>query len=730
MVARDHADIPLEHTDVKLRVDGFLVDATVTQKFTNPYADKIEAVYLFPLPTGAAVTDMTITVGGRVIRGSIQERQQATQVYEAAKKKGKVAALLTEEKPNLFTQNIANLEPNASIEVTLHYTERLAYEDGGYELVFPMVAAPRPASIPIAALPPGTRSSHDISLAVELDAGVAIQGVRSPSHKLVITRPSASRAQIQLDAGDTIPNKDFVLRYDTAGARPELGALAYKDGDTGSFLLLAQPPAQSPVITPREIVFVLDTSSSMRGAPLAKAKELIRHVLATLRPDDTFQIVRFDDRASALGAGPIANKPRNLQLVMDWLAALDAGGTTEMTTGIDAALAVPHDPARLRIVAFITDGYVGNEDEILKRVGEHAGEARLYSFGVGSAVNRYLLEEMAAAGRGTAQFVRPDEDTDAVVRAFERRIDAPVVTDLTIDWGGLPVTDVTPYPLPDLFLGQPLVVAGHYAHAGSGTIIVQGRAGGLPVRFQVAVSLPDRDASRPAIATVWARARIAELERRLVRKADKALENEILALSLRYHLLTRFTAFVAVDDASHTSGDARRVVVPIDVPDAVSSIGAMGYGVSGYGYGGGGSGWGTIGLGSYGTVGHGYGTGGGMGGMATHTVAAPTIVLAAPTIVGGDLDKSIIRRYIKRSIQKITYCYEKQLLSNPKLAGEIATHFVIGSDGKVKSAEAKGFDPVVANCVAGVIKDIEFPAAKDGGNVVINYPFTFKQAGG
>ena len=429
-------DVPLQHTDVKIHVDGFLADATVTQRFTNPYATKIEAVYLFPLPTGAAVTDMTITSGTHVVHGSIQERSHATKVYEQAKDRGLVAALLTQEQANLFSQSVANLEPNASVEVTLHYTERLKYEDGGYELVFPMVAAPRPGAVEIAALPAGTRSSHDISLAVDVDAGVPIQELRSPSHRITVEHPSPSRASVKIDAGDTIPNKDFVLRYDVAGDKTALGAFAYKDGDTGSFLLLAQPPSERArvEVTPREVIFVLDTSSSMRGAPLMKAKELIRTVLVSLRADDTFQIIRFDDRASALGSGPIANKPQNLRYVLEWLAALDAGGQTEMTTGIDAALAVPHDPQRLRIVAFITDGYVGNEDEILKRIGDHAGESRLYSFGVGSAVNRYLLEEMAAIGRGTAQFVRPDEDTTAVVRAFEHRIDAPVLTDVSIDW--------------------------------------------------------------------------------------------------------------------------------------------------------------------------------------------------------------------------------------------------------------------------------------------------------
>ncbi|MGE5181478.1 MAG: VIT domain-containing protein [Acidobacteriota bacterium] len=729
-------DIPLEHTDVHLRVDAFLVDATVTQRFANPYADKIEAVYLFPLPTGAAVTELTIRSGGRTIRGTIQERQKAQRIYAEARAKGFVAALLTEERPNLFTQSIANLEPGATVEVTLRYVERLAYDDGGYEVVFPMVAGPRYAAgsnlVQAPALPAGTRSAHDIALAVDLDAGVPVEELTSPSHQLVIERPAPARARVHLAPGDTIPNKDFVLRYKVAGRAPQLGVLAYKDGGEGSFLLVAQPPASAPdvAIAPREIVFVLDTSSSMRGAPLAKARDVIRGVLGRLRPDDTFQIVRFDDQASALGPRPIANKPRNVQLTLDWLAKLEAGGGTELATGLAAALAVPHDPARLRIVAFLTDGYIGNEDEILASVGAHLGDSRVFCFGVGSAVNRYLLEEMAGIGRGTAQFVRPDEDTAAAVGAFERRIDAPVLTDLAIDWHGLAVTDVVPHALPDLFLGQPLAITGHYAHAGAATITVRGKQGGRDVAFDVGVELPERDAARPAIATVWARQRIAELERRLERKADPALEHEILALALEHHLLTRYTAFVAVDDSRTTApGDARRVVVPVDVPDAVRGIsaavqgGSYGYGAVGYGVGGGGSGWGTIGYGSYGTIGHGSGAGVGYA-VTSHVAAVPVVVIAQPMVVG-DLDKSIIRRYVKRRIEKIRYCYEKRLGAKPTLAGTVTAHFTVSDAGKVVASFADGLDAEVASCVADVIRDIEFPSTNGGGAAQINYPFTF-----
>ncbi len=763
-------DVPLAHTEVHLRVSGMLVDATVTQHFRNPYADKIEAVYLFPLPTGAAVDELQIKSGARTIHGQITERTAAKRTYEAAKAHGQVAALLTEERPNLFTQHIANLEPGATIDVTLHYVERLASTEDGYELVFPMVAPPRylpaaaaaaqdPSAVSPTVLPPGQRSSHDISLEVDLDAAVPLTGVASPSHHVVLDRPRPRRARLHLAPDDTIPNKDFVLRYQVAGAAPALGALAYRDGTgDGTFLFVAQPPATTAparvAITPRELVVILDTSSSMRGKPLAKAKDLVRRLLADLRPDDTFQLVRFDDTATALAAAPIANKPRNVAGALQWLGALDAGGATEVTAGLDTAFAQPHDPNRLRVAVFIGDGFVGDEDAILARATAELGTGRLYCFGVGSAVNRYLLEELARVGRGALQVIRPDEDATAAIATFARRIDAPILTNVTIDWGGLAVRDVSPAALPDLFLGQPLVVSGHYAHPGTGVVTVHGTQAGRPVSLALTVELPAQDPDRPALAALWARDRIAELSRQLVRKADPDLEHQILALSLASHVLTRFTAFVAVDDARTTAGGApRTVAVPVEVPDAVQGVvpgsSGMVYGAlygsesggmsGGFGYGTVSAGVGTsdsVGEGFANVVGHGassgtgvgYGAGGGHGGLAGRAVTVPDIKIGVAE-VSGELDAAIVRRYVKRQHEKLQYCYEKQLLVTPGLHGELLLEFTIGEDGKVTTSTAAGVDPAIASCAADVIHGVEFPRTPGGGASVIHYAIQLVLAG-
>jgi Ca-activated chloride channel family protein len=764
-------DVPLEHTEVAIRATGHLAEVTVEQTFKNPYDKKIEAVYLFPLPTGAAVNGLEMQVGDRVIKGEIAKRDAAKATYVKAKKAGFVAALLTQERPNLFTQNVANLEPGARVVVRMTYLEPLVYKDGGYEIVFPMVAGPRylpktaaqandaddaddagdAATVQPAALPPDTRSSHDISLTVELDAGVPLRGVSSPSHVLAQT-PGATAAQmtVALAPGDTIPNKDFVLRYDTAGGVTAAAVLAHRAtaGDQpGAFFLTLQPPADATAadVAPREVVFVLDTSSSMKGAPLAKARALVRSILETLAPDDTFQIVRFADAASALGSSPIANKPKNVEYSLAWLDALTAAGGTEMTEGIAAALDLPHDPARLRLVVFLTDGYVGNEDEILATVHAKLGASRLYSFGVGSAVNRYLLEEMASFGRGVAQIVRPDEDTAAAVATFHARIARAVLTDVTVDWGALAVADVTPTAIPDLFVGQPIVLAGHYTAPGAGSVTIRGKAAGRDVTLAVPVDLPAAN-ERPAIAAVWARARIAELGRAEIRGATDATRDEITRLALEHHLMSRYTAFVAVD-RSHatTGGDATKVAVPVEVPDGLHAT-------SGGGWGGGTSA-------GYASSGYGAGYGASYSApmevermaemdhaepyhMALELEAPVAITVpahevrddaaATPTTKPADtVDVSVYDKAAKAKVGDLRKLYAKRLKARPDLHGLFKLRIVIAPDGTVKNASVTsrpdGADAEeLAAEMSNAAKQWSFDAPKDA--VSVDLPIVFSPA--
>ncbi|MDQ7780366.1 MAG: VIT domain-containing protein, partial [Planctomycetota bacterium] len=401
--------LPLEHTDVKARVSAFVATVDVLQKYHNPYGEKIEAVYVFPLPELASVTDFLMIIGDRQIRGIIREREEAQQIYEEAKRQGYVASLLTQERPNIFTQKVANIEPGKKIDINVRYFYALPYRDGEYEFVLPMVVGPRfnpPGSstgvgavaagergasgqrTEVQYLPPDKRSAHDISVQVDVDAGVSVEKVYSHSHAIQTTRHDASRFSVSLSPNDTIPNKDLVLRYKVAGAQTKIGAMVQRSEKGNFFALVLQPPEDMKNLPrmPREMVFVLDCSGSMKGRPLDKAKDAMRRCLRKLDENDTFQIVRFSDSASQLGREPVQATPENVRKGIAYLDGLESEGGTMMIRGIEAALDFPHDEHRLRIVSFMTDGYIGNEMEILAAIKRRLGPARIFSFGIGTSV--------------------------------------------------------------------------------------------------------------------------------------------------------------------------------------------------------------------------------------------------------------------------------------------------------------------------------------------------------
>lgn len=583
--------LPLEHTDVRASVAGYIASVRVQQRYTNPYAEKIEALYVFPLPQDAAVSDFVMTVGPRRIRGVIRERQQAEQLYVDARAQGYVASLLTQERPNIFTQAVANIEPGKRIDVDLTYYNPLAYHDGEYEFVFPMVVGPRfnpPGSgdgigaVPagqygssgqpneVHYLPPDKRSGHDIAVQVDIDAGMPIEALASPSHVIDTKAPSPARRTVTLHASDTVPNKDFVLRYRLAGGAVKTAFLGHRDQRGGFFTLMLEPPAELAAAprAPMELVFVLDCSGSMSGEPLQIAKQAADRALRRLGPDDTFQIVQFSTNASQLGPRPLPATEENLAIGLSYLHSLQSEGGTMMIEGIKAALDFPHDPRRLRVVSFMTDGFIGNEDEILGEMQRRIGAARVFSFGIGSSTNRYLLDRMAMLGRGAVAYVGLDEGSQRAVDQFYERVSHPALTDLSIDWGGLAVSEVYPSRLPDLFVGRPVIISGRYEGSRPATVRISGRAGGESKTITVAVDAGD--ATRPALASVWARTKIADLEDRATLEGGTEVQPQITQVALNYNLMSAYTAFVAVDSSQRTAGShGTTVAVPVPVPDGV-----------------------------------------------------------------------------------------------------------------------------------------------------------------
>ena len=596
---------PLKHTDVRAGISGFLARVTVTQIFANTATQNIEAVYTFPLPQDAAVDDMTIQIGNRTVRGLIKRREEARAIYEHAKNTGHVAALLDQERPNIFTQSVANILPGEQVTVTISYVETLRYEEGAYEFVFPMVVGPRyiPGQatghqgggwapdtnrVPDAShITPwvaakGTRAGHDISLELALDAGVPIQDVRSKSHDIEVNRQSASRASIRLRDEAVIPNKDFILKYDVAGAEIADAILTTpapgrSKGAGGYFTMILQPPARLPEsdIQPKELVFVLDTSGSMWGFPLEKAKEVISRALDELYPGDTFNLITFSGDTHIVFPAPVYPTAENIRKAKAVLATRTGGGGTEMMKAIRAALVPSDKQDHVRVVCFLTDGYVGNDMEIVGEVQKHPN-ARVFAFGIGTAVNRFLLDKMAESGRGAVEYVTLADKADEAAHRFYERVRSPLLTDLYIDWGGLPVADVYPQRLPDLFSGQPLVISGRFTQPAGGKIRLKGTRAGGPFTREIPVTFSPSSPPFDALAGFWARRRIDDLMSQdwlgLQQGAMKpALKEQITQLGLDYRLMTQFTSFVAVEDRIVTKdGKPQRMEVPVEMPEGVS----------------------------------------------------------------------------------------------------------------------------------------------------------------
>ena len=584
--------LPLEHTDVQASVAGYVASVRVRQRYQNPYAEKIEARYVFPLPQDAAVSEFVMTVGERHIRGIIRQRQEAEAIYAEARQQGYVTSLLTQERPNIFTQAVANIEPGKRIDIDLTYYNPLAYHDGDYEFVFPMVVGPRfnppgsadgvgavPAGSPgrsgqateVQYLPPDRRSGHDVAVQVDIDAGMPIEALSSPTHVIDTSAPDPTRRRVTLHPSDTVPNKDFVLRYRLAGGAVKTAFLTHHDQRGGFFTLMLQPPAELAAAprAPMELVFVLDCSGSMSGEPLAIAKRAAARALRQLGPDDTFQIVEFSTSAAQLGPSPLPATAENLARGLAYLAEMESEGGTTMIEGIKAALDFPHDPKRLRVVSFMTDGYIGNDAEILGEVQRRVGDARIFSFGIGSSPNRYLLDRMAMLGRGAVAYVGLDEGSQRAVDQFYERVSHPALTDVTVDWGTLQVSEVYPTHVPDLFVGRPVVITGRYEGAGPATVRIAGRAGGQPQTIAVPVDTGSAP-QRPALASVWARMKIADLEDRATVAGGAEAAPQITQVALAYGLMSAYTAFVAVDSSHVTAGDhGTTVVVPVPVPDGV-----------------------------------------------------------------------------------------------------------------------------------------------------------------
>lgn len=601
--------VPLRHTTVKTEITGFVARTEVTQEFENVLSNPVEAIYVFPLPHDSAVDGMTMKVGDREIQAVIKERDEARKIYEAARNAGHTAALLDQERPNIFTQSVANIPPNSKVEVTLYVLELLKYEGGIYEFSFPTVVGPRyipgiatnapdrgtmadtnqvpdasHISPPVASVHTSdVHAGHDISFDVSLKAGVPIGDVESTSHKIFADRTGPDSFHVKLADDAVLPNKDFILKYKVAGLGIHDAVLKHSDGNGGYFTLILQPPEQvsDEAAVPRQLIFVLDTSGSMWGFPLEMAKKTIARALDHLRKDETFNLITFSGATRVLFPEPVPATPENIAMARQVLAGAYGSGGTEMmgairtALGDDAGAGKPMDGDPVRVVCFMTDGYVGNDAAIIAEVKKHP-DARVFSFGIGTAVNRFLLTKMAEEGHGDVEFVTNPNEAEPAADRFYDRVHTPVLANISIDWGGLPVTDVYPREVRDLFSAKPIILTGRFTGHPSGKIVVKGMQGTGEFSRSIPVDFSQPDPDNAALEKIWARHKVEDLmsqDWQGIQYGNSSHKAEIIQVGLKHSLATQYTSFVAVETRTVVQdGKPVRIEVPVELPENVSPL--------------------------------------------------------------------------------------------------------------------------------------------------------------
>ena len=581
---------PLKSTAVVANISGVIADVTVTQVYENRGSVPIHARYVFPGSTRAAVHGMRIRVGDKAVVAKIRERQKAAQEFAEAKAAGKSAALLEQQRPNVFSMAVANIMPGDLVEVELTYSEMLTPEQGIYQFVYPTVVGPRYSNTSEAAAPDeskwvkspylheGESSPATLSIRVNLSTGVPLADLRSPSHspKIDWEGPALARVSIDKDAGD----RDFILDYRLSGKEIQSGLMVFEGPQGNFFLLTVQPPHRIAAgdIPPREYIFVLDVSGSMHGFPLDTAKRVMDNLARNLKPTDTFNVVLFSGASRVLSPSSMAATPQNIARAISVIERERGGGGTELEAALRTAIQLPRSEYVSRTVVVVTDGFIAEEAGALQLIHENLNNTNFFAFGIGSSVNRYLLEGVARAGQGEPFVVTGPQEAAAAGDRFREYIQSPVLTSVQVSYRGFDAYDVEPGAQPDLFAERPVVVFGKWQGPKAGQIEVTGRttAGTFSKVFDVKDSV-----TRPehaALPQLWARSRIARLSDFNFKRDDPEAIREVTTLGLTYSLLTRHTSFIAVlEEIRNVSGQGSDVDQPLPLPAGVSDF-AVGYG--------------------------------------------------------------------------------------------------------------------------------------------------------
>ncbi len=578
-VTSDHSSIeslPLKSTNAEVSISGVVADVEISQVYENTGAFPIEAVYVFPMSTNAAVYDMVMLLDGRRIDAEIQRKEEAKANYNVAKQEGKRVSLLEQDRPNVFTMSVANIIPGDVIEVVLKYTETIIPQSGEYEFVFPTVVGPRftgeqktqnALAQNVAYTPEGISPNYDFNIACQVNAGLPIADMTCATHETIITYSDMNTGFVHLhpddkDGGD----RDFVLKYTLSGKKINTGLLLHEGKDENHFMLTVQPPKKVELkdIPQREYLFVVDVSGSMHGFPLDVTKKLMRNLMSNLRHDDKFNLLLFASGANVYSQESVYANPTEVKNAIQMLSNTSGGGGTRLLNALDRVMEIPKCEEGLsRSVVIITDGYISVEDEVYDLIRKSSGEFNFYSFGIGSSINRYLIEGIAHVGNTEPLFVLDAEEAAPKAKDFREFIAAPVLTDIQIDWGEFDVYDVEPANINDVLAERPVVVTGKYRGKAKGNIELTGKSGREDYRAIYDAENAQADESNAGIQYLWARNRIKLLDDYIKLAPNDIRIEAVTKLGLAYSLLTNYTSFIAID---HREIATNKNAIPVDQP--------------------------------------------------------------------------------------------------------------------------------------------------------------------
>jgi Ca-activated chloride channel homolog len=579
--------LPLKSTNAVVNIAGVIADVQVTQVYKNTGLSVLEAIYVFPASTRAAVNGMKMTIGERTIIAKIEKKELARAEYEKAKQAGISASLLEQQKPNVFQMNVANILPGDEIMVELTYTEILLPDEGVYSFIYPSVVGPRYSNRTESIVSsndgwvsnPYTREGkpplYAFNLSVSLNAGLPVNDVFCTSHDAEITFVGKEKATVRLkDSEKFAGNKDFILKYKLKGNQIQSGLMLYEDKDENFFLAMIQPPKiiQPELMPPREYAFIVDVSGSMHGFPLEVSKTLLRDLIGNLKSTDKFNVILFAGGSEIMSEVSIYASSVNIQKAIDFINKQQGGGGTELLPALKKALSLNGTENYSRTFIISTDGYVTIEKEAFDLIRNNLGNANFFTFGIGTSVNRYLIEGMAHAGKGLSFVATSNSEATQMAEKFQSYVCNPVLTNIQISYHGFDVYDVEPLEVPDIFSERPVLVFGKYLGKPEGYIELIGENGGLGINQRLDLTNFKPDDKNAGIRTLWAREKIKILDDYASTGQSNLNQREVTNLGLRYNLLTNFTSFVAIDsEARNKNGEIIKVNQPLPLPEGVSN---------------------------------------------------------------------------------------------------------------------------------------------------------------